>query len=123
VSIADMQLSSDGRTRYRFLPPWSDGGAATHMITGQPQGGTLTAPLARDRQLVYVASNNNGLIDVSPATPSGSYVPEGTAITLTATVDATAGYIWGGWLGDTLSRNTRIDRKSTRLNSSHVSIS
>jgi len=108
VSIADMQLSSDGRTRYRFLPPWSDGGAATHMITGQPQGGTLTAPLARDRQLVYVASNNNGLIDVSPATPSGSYVPEGTAITLTATVDATAGYIWGGWLGDTLSRNTRI---------------
>src|SRR5439155_1731842 len=108
VSIADMQLSSDGRTRYRFLPPWSDGGAATHMITGQPQGGTLTAPLARDRQLVYVASNNNGLIDVSPAAPSGSYVPEGTAITLTATVDATAGYIWRGWLGDTLSRNTRI---------------
>src|SRR2546430_13211056 len=35
-------------------------------------------------------------------------MPEGTAIAPTATVDAMAGYIWGGWLGDTLSRNTRI---------------
>jgi len=106
VSVADIQFSSDARTRYRFLS-WSDGLAATHMITGQPQGVTLTATLARDRQLVYVASNNNGHIDVSPATPTGSFVAEGTAITLTATVDA-AGYLWGGWLGDTLSRNTQI---------------
>ncbi len=106
IAVADIQFSSDGRTRYRFLS-WSDGLAATHMITGQPQGVTLTATLARDRQLVYVASNNNGHIDVSPATPSGSFVVEGTAITLTATVDAT-GYLWGGWLGDTLSRNTQI---------------
>src|SRR3989442_15678425 len=89
VSVADIQLSSDARTRYHFLS-WSDGGAATHMITGQPQGVTLTATLAPDRQLVYVASNNSGHIDVSPATPSGSFVPEGTAITLTATVDAVA---------------------------------
>ncbi len=106
IAVADIQFSSDARTRYRFQS-WSDGLAATHMITGQPQGVTLTATLARDRQLVYVASNNNGHIDVSPATPSGSFVVEGTAITLTATVDAT-GYLWGGWLGDTLSRNTQI---------------
>ena len=106
VSVAATQFSSDARTRYRFLS-WSDGGAATHMITGQPQGTTLTAALARDRQLVYVASNPSGHIDVSPATPTGSYVAEGTPITLTATVDA-AGYLWGGWLGDTLSRNTQI---------------
>ena len=106
VSVADIQLSSDARTRYHFLS-WSDGGAATHMITGQPQGVTLTATLARDRLLVYVPSNSNGHIDASPATPSGTYVVEGTAISLTATVDA-AGYIWGGWLGDTTSRNTQI---------------
>jgi len=106
VAVALTQFSSDSRTRYRFLS-WSDGAAATHMITGQPQGTTLTAALARDRQLVYVASNPSGHIDVSPATPTGSYVAEGTPITLTATVDA-AGYLWGGWLGDTLSRNTQI---------------
>ena len=106
VSIADIQFSSDTRTRYRFLS-WSDGQPRRHGIVGQPQGQTITATLARDRQLVYVASNNKGHVDVSPATPSGSYVAEGTAITLTATVDA-AGYLWGGWLGDTLSRNTQI---------------
>jgi len=106
VSVADIQFSSDARTRYTFLS-WSDGQPRTHDIVGQPQGQTIRATLARDRQLVYVASNSNGHIDVSPATPSGSFVAEGTAITLTATVDAT-GYLWGGWLGDTLSRNTQI---------------
>src|SRR5437899_9620314 len=94
------------RPRCCFLS-WSDGAVRTHMITGQPQGTTLTAALARDRKLVYVPSNPSGHINASPDTASGSYVAEGTAITLTATVDA-AGYLWGGWLGDTLSRNTQI---------------
>src|SRR2546425_5484267 len=106
VSVAATQFSSDARTRYRFLS-WSDGGVRTHMITGQPQGTTLTAAVARDRQLAYVASNSNGHIDVSPATPTGSYVAEGTPITLTATVDA-AGYLWGGWLRGPPSRDTPI---------------
>src|SRR3989442_15528868 len=92
VSVADIQFSSDARTRYHFLS-WSDGGLATHDIVGQAQGQTITATLARDRQLVYVASNNSGHVDVSPATPSGSYVPVGTAFTLTSTV-VTAVYHW-----------------------------
>jgi len=106
LSFADSQLSVDGRTRYRWNH-WSDAGAKSHLITGQPRGDTLIAFLDRDRLLQYAASNASGHIVVSPATPSGSYVAEGTAITLTATVDA-AGYIWGGWLGDTTSRNTQI---------------
>src|SRR3989449_2766987 len=94
LSFADSQLSVDARTRYRWNH-WSDAGAKSHSFTGQPRGDTLIAFLDRDRLLQYVASNNKGHIDVSPATPSPPFVVEGTAVTLTATVDS-AGYIWGG---------------------------
>src|SRR5438552_1911332 len=81
--------------------------AATAAIRIPGSRTTLGCRSARSRLLQYVASNNKGHIDATPDTLSGSYVAEGTAITLTATVDA-AGYIWGGWLGDTTSRNTQI---------------
>ena len=113
LSFSDSQLSADGRTRYRWNH-WSDVGAKSHLITGQPRGDTLIAFLDRDRLLQYAAANNKGHVTTVPPVTSGSFLAEGTAVTVSAVVDSTdvadpPGYVFGGWTGDSASCASSLD--------------
>lgn len=105
IAVADTQLSKSGRTRYTFQS-WSDGGAISHTITGTSAGATYTATLARAHRLdVSVAAN--GVVAYSPAgDTSGTFIAQGTPVTLTATPDST--YAFGGWTGDTTANSATL---------------
>ena len=98
IAVADTQLIRNGRTRLTFQS-WSDGGAASHVITGALAGATYTATLAREHRL-DVTVGANGAVAYSPAADSsGTFIAQGTPVTLTAT--PTAPFVFGGWTGDT----------------------
>jgi M6 family metalloprotease-like protein len=98
IAVADTQLSKSGRSRFTFQS-WSDGGAISHTITGAVAGATYTATLAREHRL-DVTVGANGTVVYSPAADTtGTFVPQGTPVTLTAT--PTSPFVFGGWTGDT----------------------
>ena len=105
VSFPDPQVSANGRTRWHFAS-WSDGGAATHTITGSLAGGTLTASVTRDFKLI-ATSDTGGSIqsDTAIDVTGGTFIQEGRVVTLTAT-DGSLSFC--GWSGDTTSSNTVI---------------
>ncbi|HMA45442.1 MAG TPA: M6 family metalloprotease domain-containing protein [Gemmatimonadales bacterium] len=105
VAVADTQLIHSGRTRLTFQS-WSDGGAISHTITGAVSGATYTATLAREHRL-DVTVGTNGTVAYSPAEDtSGTFILEGTPVTLTAT--PTAPMVFGGWTGDTTAVATTL---------------
>ncbi|MGE5743111.1 MAG: M6 family metalloprotease domain-containing protein, partial [Gemmatimonadota bacterium] len=98
IAVADTQLIKNGRTRLTYQS-WSDGGAISHVITGAVAGATYTATLAREHRL-DVTVGANGTVAYSPAADSsGTFIAQGTPVTLTAT--PTAPFVFGGWSGDT----------------------
>jgi M6 family metalloprotease-like protein len=99
VGVAATQYTAAGSTRHVFVS-WSDGGALSHSFTAGATADTLTATLARAHRLVYGPSTNKGSVTANPSDPSGSYIPEGTQVALTASADST-GYVFGCWSGDT----------------------
>ena len=102
IAVTDSQLSGNGRTRFTFQS-WSDGGAISHLVTGIAAGATYTATLAR-AHLLNVTVAANGSVSYNPtADSSGTFVPQGTPVTLTAT--PTAPFVFGGWTGDTTASN------------------
>ena len=102
IAVDTPQYSPSGRTRFGFQS-WSDGGAISHTVTGTVAGATYTATLAR-AHLLNVTVNANGSVSYNPtADSSGSFVPQGTPVTLTAT--PTPPFAFGGWTGDTSASN------------------
>jgi len=102
IAVEDSQSPGSPRTVFTFQS-WSDGGAISHTVTGSSNGATYTASFAEaHRLLVNVAAN--GSVSYSPAADSsGTYVPDGTPVTLTAT--PTPPFVFGGWTGDTTATN------------------
>ncbi|MEX2156449.1 MAG: M6 family metalloprotease domain-containing protein [Gemmatimonadales bacterium] len=106
VSVADTQLSSDERTRFRF-DSWSDGGAATHTITGSLAGGTLTANMNRDFKLVATAGSGGTIAADTAVNLSGDFIPQGRDVVLTASVTTAPQFC--GWSGaDTASNSNPL---------------
>ncbi len=102
IAVADTQFTAGGRARFVFQS-WSDGQPASHNITGSLAGATYTATLARANRL-DVAKSGSGSVAFNPvADTSGVFVPQGTAVTLTATANAPS--VFGGWQGDTATSN------------------
>ncbi|MGH7538227.1 MAG: M6 family metalloprotease domain-containing protein [Gemmatimonadales bacterium] len=102
IAVTDSQLTASGRTRFTFQS-WSDGGAISHSIVGALAGGTFTATLAKAHRL-NVTVGANGSVSYNPTgDSSGTFIPQGSPVTLTATPNAT--FIFGGWSGDTVSTN------------------
>jgi M6 family metalloprotease-like protein len=102
IAVDTPQFSPSGRTRFGFQS-WSDGGAISHSVTGSVAGASYTATLAR-AHLLNVTVGANGGVSYNPAADSsGSFVPHGTPVTLTAT--PTPPFVFGGWTGDTTASN------------------
>ncbi|HEY7684621.1 MAG TPA: putative Ig domain-containing protein, partial [Gemmatimonadales bacterium] len=102
IAVDTPQFSPSGRTRFGFQS-WSDGGAISHSVTGIAAGATYTATLAR-AHLLNVTVGANGSVGYSPtADTSGTFVAQGTPVTLTAT--PTPPFVFGGWTGDTTASN------------------
>jgi hypothetical protein len=100
--VTDSQLSGSGRTRFTFQS-WSDGGAISHTVTGSVAGASYTATLAK-AHLLNVTVGANGSVSYSPtADSSGTFVPQGTPVTLSAS--PTPPFVFGGWSGDTTATN------------------
>jgi M6 family metalloprotease-like protein len=98
IAVVDSQLSKSGRTRFTFQS-WSDGGAISHVISGAVAGATYTATLAREHRLDVTVGANGTVAYSPPADSSGTFIAQGTPVTLTAT--PTAPLVFGGWTGDT----------------------
>ncbi len=105
IGVADSQLSADSGTRFAFVS-WSDSGARLHTITAGAAGDTLIATLSR-AFLMRVDLRPHGSVAISPGSlSSGSYVNQGTPVTLKATADSQ--FVFGGWGGDTTSSNATL---------------
>ena len=103
VGVADTQFTASGRTRDRFVS-WSGGRPRTFSYTAGTTPETLTVTLARDHYVQYSATSGG---TISGSVPSGTYVAEGTPVTLTAT-DTSAMRTFQGWAGDTVTKNLSI---------------
>ena len=102
ISVADTQVSADGRTRWRFAS-WSDGGTRTHDFTAGPGSDTIIATLSPDYRIIARAGPG-GTVSASPAVNlAGELRAKGNAVRLTAT--PSLGFGFGGWSGDTTSNN------------------
>jgi M6 family metalloprotease-like protein len=98
IAVTDSQLSPSGRTRFSFQS-WSDGQPISHTITGAFAGATYTATLGLAHRL-DVTVGANGTVAFSPAADSsGTFIDQGTPVTLTAT--PTSPFVFAGWTGDT----------------------
>ncbi len=102
IAVQDSQFPGSLRTVFVFQS-WSDGGAISHTVTGSRTGATYTATFAKaHRLLVSVAPN--GSVSYNPAADSsGTFVLDGSPVTLTAT--PTPPFVFGGWTGDTTATN------------------
>jgi M6 family metalloprotease-like protein len=102
IAVDTPQFSPSGRTRFGFQS-WSDGGAISHSVTGIAAGATYTATLARAHLLNVTVGANGSVGYSSTADTSGTFVAQGTPVTLTAT--PTPPFVFGGWTGDTTASN------------------
>jgi hypothetical protein len=98
IAVADTQFTRGGRTRLVFQS-WSDGGAISHTVTGSAAGSTYTAALAGVHRLAVTVLGNGTVTYDPPADSSGTFIAQGTAVTLTAMGAPPA--VFGGWEGDT----------------------
>ena len=104
VSFQDGHLSANGRARFHFQS-WSDGGAISHTHIGSLAGGTLTANVGRDFKLIATVSGNGTIQADTAIDPAGTFIPDGRAVTVTATPGSET---FGGWCGDTATTNTVV---------------
>jgi M6 family metalloprotease-like protein len=102
IAVDTPQFTPSGRTRFSFLS-WSDGQAISHTVTGAFAGATYTATVGRAHRL-NVTVGANGAVAFSPtADTNGTFVAQGTPVTLTAT--PTSPFVFSGWTGDTTTGN------------------
>ena len=102
IAVDTPQFSPSGRTRFAFVS-WSDGLGVSHHVTGSITSATYTATLARAHRL-NVTVSANGSVGYSPAADSsGTFIVEGTPVTLTAT--PVSPFVFGGWSGDTTANS------------------
>jgi M6 family metalloprotease-like protein len=102
LAVEDSQLPGSPRTVFTFQS-WSDGGAISHTVTGSVSGATYTATFAKAHRLL-VNVGANGSVSYNPAADSsGTFVLDGTPVTLTAT--PTPPFVFGGWTVDTTANN------------------
>ncbi len=92
VSVVSPQGSG---TRYSFAS-WSDGGAATHIITVPSTAATFTATFTA-QYLLTVEAGIGGIVAANPTSTDG-YYNSGTGVQLTAL--PTFGYAFTSWGGD-----------------------
>ena len=102
IAVADTQLVANGGTRLVFFL-WSDCGAISHTIIGSLAGATYVATLQAWHRL-QVTTHPHGSVGFNPAADSsGTYIGQGSSVTLTATPDSN--HLFGGWSGDTTTAN------------------
>jgi len=104
VGFNNGQVAGNGLTRWHFVS-WSDGGAKDHTIVGSLAGGTLTASLGRDFQLIANATSGGSVTADTAINLAGDFVPEGRPVQLTP-VDAGANFC--GWTGDSTTTDSLI---------------
>src|SRR4029077_2551872 len=109
VSVADMQFTADGRTRDVFVS-WSGGQPRSFTYTAGASPETLTVTLARSHQVDYGTTSGG---TISGSVPSGTFVTDGTPVTLTAT-DTSVVRTFQGWAGDTVTKNLTVTLPMTR---------
>jgi len=102
IAVDSLQLSANGRTRFAFLS-WSDGLAISHTVTGAFAGASYTATVARAHRLDVTVGANGTVAFSPPADTNGTFVAQGTPVTLTAT--PTSPSVFAGWTGDTTTGN------------------
>jgi M6 family metalloprotease-like protein len=105
VAVDSLQLAPGGRTRFVYQS-WSDGQAISHTVTGAFAGATYTAIMSRAHRLDVTVAANGTVAYSPPADSSGTFIDQGTPVTLTAT--PTAPFVFGGWTGDTTSGSTTL---------------
>lgn len=104
IAIADTQfVDYDGRTELDFQS-WSDGGAASHVITGSFSGANYMAAVTpRYRLALKVDAHGSVVCSIGPC-PGTAYFTPATAIVFTAVPDS--GFAFGIWAGpDTIVSN------------------
>jgi len=103
VGVADTQFTVGGRTRQVFVS-WSGGQPRSFSYTAGASPETLTVTLARSHQVDYGTTSGG---TISGSVPSGTFVTDGTPVTLTAT-DTSVVRTFQGWAGDTVTKNLSI---------------
>src|SRR2546426_906025 len=103
VSVADTQFTVGGRTRQVFVS-WSGGQPRSFSYTATATPETLTVTLARSHQVDYGTTSGG---TISGSVPSGTFVADGTPVTLTAT-DTSVVRTFQGWAGDTVWKNLSV---------------
>jgi len=103
VSVPDTQFTAGGRTRQVFVS-WSGGQARSFSYTATATPETLTVTLARSHQVDYGTTSGG---TISGSVPSGTFVTDGTPVTLTAT-DTSVVRTFQGWAGDTVTKNLSV---------------
>ena len=103
VSVADTQFTVGGRTRQVFVS-WSGGQPRSFSYTATATPETLTVTLARSHQVDYGTTSGG---TISGSVPSGTFVADGTPVTLTAT-DTSVVRTFQGWAGDTVTKNLSV---------------
>ena len=104
VGIDSVQLTAGGRTQQTFVS-WSDGLPRNHDVTVGATPDTVIATLSRVHQLVYSATTGGSVTPANAADTSGSFLVEGTAVTLTAAAGSTP---FLSWAGDTASTSAQL---------------
>lgn len=102
IAMDSLQFSANGRTRFAFQS-WSDGLAISHTVTGAFAGASYTATVARAHRLDVIVGANGTVAFSPPADTNGTFVDQGTPVTLTAT--PTSPSVFAGWTGDTTTGN------------------
>ncbi|MFN2571320.1 MAG: M6 family metalloprotease domain-containing protein [Gemmatimonadales bacterium] len=102
IAFPSPQISAPGDTRWTFVS-WSDGGAASHTITGHLAGDTITATVATEFRIVAAAGSGGTIQSDTAIDLAGTFIQQGRAVTLTAVPNS--GETFGGWSGDTATLN------------------
>lgn len=105
IAVDSLQLAPGGRTRFEYQS-WSDGQAISHTVSGAFAGATYMATMRRAHRLDVTVGANGTVAYSPPADSSGTFIDQGTPVTLTAT--PTAPFVFGGWTGDTTSGSATL---------------